>query len=248
MKDSTIKNKIINSSLIATSILFIIIVWSILSLSYDNELIFPNISDILNQFIYVITSKESLLAITLTILRVIVSVLFCFIIGFIILVIYIIVPKSIYFFHPFITIMRSTPLAVVSIFIFIIMGADIGPYVITLLMTCPLVIEGLIVSYDEINKDIIDEVKTLEGSVIKKIFNVYIPIIFPYIIMTFVQSLGMSFKVIIMGEYICQTKNSIGKLLYSAKANLDMASLISYGIIIVIIVTILEKIVKQRKR
>ena len=88
-----------------------------------------------------------------------------------------------------------------------------------------------------------DELKTLKGSTIKKITNIYIPIIFPFIIMTLIQTLGMSFKVMIMGEYICQTDNSIGKILYGIKANLEMDSLIAYGILIVLIVSILELII-----
>ena len=87
-----------------------------------------------------------------------------------------------------------------------------------------------------------------KGNTIKKITNIYIPIIFPFIIMTLIQTLGMSFKVMIMGEYICQTDNSIGKILYGIKANLEMDSLIAYGILIVLIVSILELIIKHIKK
>ncbi len=248
MKDSIIKRHLLNNSLIVSCILLLILGWSVLSISYDNDLIFPTIPQIIKELGVILTSKVALVSILWTIIRVVITVLICFIIGFGILIIYVLNPVSISFFKPLITIMRSTPLAVVSIFIFILIGADTGPYVITLLMTFPVVIEGLIVSINQIDKEIIDETKTLKGSSIEKITQVYIPIIMPYILMTFIQSLGMSFKVIIMGEYICQTKNSIGKLLYNAKANLDMATLIGYGIIIVVIVTILEQLIKIKKK
>ena len=248
MKASTSKNKIINYSLTISSILLIILIWTIISISYQNEMIFPDISQILKAFVNIFKYTPNITSILLTFLRVILTVIICFIISILIVGLYILLPNSIHFFKPLIQIMRSTPLAVISIFIFILMGDKIGPFIITILMSLPITIEGLTTSIDEINKDVIDELKTLKGSTIKKITNIYIPIILPFIIMTLIQTLGMSFKVMIMGEYICQTDNSIGKILYGIKSNLEMDSLIAYGILIVLIVSILELIIKHIKK
>lgn len=248
MKASTTKNKIINYSLTVSSILLIVLIWSIISISYKNEMIFPNINQILNAFINIFKSTNNINAILITFLRVIITVIICFIISILIVGLYILIPNSIHFFKPLIQIMRSTPLAVISIFIFILIGDKLGPFVITILMSLPITIEGLITSVDEINKDIIDELKTYKGSTIIKIKDIYIPIIFPFIIMTLIQTLGMSFKVMIMGEYICQTDTSIGKILYGIKANLEMDSLIAYGILIVLVVSIIELIIKEIKK
>lgn len=248
MKASTSKNKIINYSLTISSILLIILIWTIISISYQNEMIFPDISQILKAFVNIFKYTPNITSILLTFLRVILTVIICFMISILIVGLYILLPNSIHFFKPLIQIMRSTPLAVISIFIFILMGDKIGPFIITILMSLPITIEGLTTSIDEINKDVIDELKTLKGSTIKKITNIYIPIILPFIIMTLIQTLGMSFKVMIMGEYICQTDNSIGKILYGIKSNLEMDSLIAYGILIVLIVSILELIIKHIKK
>lgn len=248
MKDSIIKKRIINYSLATSAILLIILIWAVLSTYYQNEMIFPNIKQIFNAFIDIFKDSSNINAILMTFIRVITTVLICLIISLLVVGLYILLPNSIYFFKPLIQIMRSTPLAVISIFIFILIGDKVGPFVITILMSLPITIEGLITSVDEIHTDLIDEVKTLQGSTIIKIKDVYIPIILPFIIMTLIQTLGMSFKVMIMGEYICQTNNSIGKILYGIKANLEMDSLIAYGILIVLIVSIIELIIKQIKK
>ena len=83
---------------------------------------------------------------------------------------------------------------------------------------------------------------------IQKNKSVYLPIVFPYVIMCLIQTLGMSFKVMIMGEYICQTNTSIGKVLYSVKMNIEMDSLVAYGILIVLIVVVLEYMIGYCKR
>lgn len=248
MKASISKNRVISSSLYVSFFLFVIFGWLIISSYYDNDLIFPTLSKILEAFVNIFKSTESLKALGYTILRVIISVVICFLVGFLIIILYILFPLSVSFFKPFIQIMRSTPLAIISIFIFILIGDKIGPYIITILMSLPVVFEGLFVATNEISKDIIDEVSTLSGSKLRKIKDIYLPIIMPYIMMTLIQTLGMSFKVMIMGEYICQTKDSIGKILYSVKSLLEMDYLIAYGILIVLIVSLFEVSLKHLKK
>ena len=248
MRHSITKKRILSSSLFVSSFLVIVFFWMILAIIYDNDLIFPNINQIAIAFIHIFKEIDNIIALLLTISRVIISVMISFLLGFFVLIIYILFPSIMAFFNPIIQIMRSTPLAVLSIFIFIIIGDKIGPYVITVLMTFPVVIEGLLTATKQINKDVMDEVKTLQGSSLKKIVYIYIPIIFPYIMMTLIQSLGMSFKVMIMGEYICQTDDSIGKILYGVKSNIEMDSLIAYGILIVIIVVVLELFIQMIKK
>lgn len=249
MKDFTIsKNKYIKYFLSTSSILFLILIWFIISSVYQNDMIFPNIDKIILAFFNIFKESSNILAVVYTILRVLFTVLICFLISFIIVILYVAIPKSIYFFKPLIQIARSTPLAVISIFIFILIGDKLGPYFITILMSLPVAVEGLLTSVDEIPKDIIEELKMLKGNIFIKIIKIYLPIIFPFIVMTFIQTLGMSFKVMIMGEYLCQTKDSIGKTLYAVKYDLAMDTLIAYGILIVIIVVILELIVKTLRK
>ena len=243
MKASITKNKILSITFATSSILLLLLFWIILTNIYNNSLIFPSIGQIFTSMKEILSSISSLKAIGMTILRSIIAVAICLVICLLITSLYVAYPLSVNFFKPLIRIMRSVPLAILSIFIFILIGSKKGPYVITILMTLPVVFEGLILGVNEIPEGITDELKMLNV----KIIDIYIPMMKPYIIMSIVQALGMSFKVLIMGEYICQTKNSIGKELYNIKIDLDMASLLAYGILIVIIVFVLEIVVNKLK-
>ncbi len=247
MKTSTLKKGILSSSLSISAILCIFLLWILLSNQYDNEYTFPSLVKIWDSLKEILTSPSDLKAIGMTILRVVISVCITLGIGVIIISIYLICPVTIAFFQPIIRIMRSVPLAVVSIFILILAKEKMQPYFISILMTLPVVFEGLFTSTSEITTSITDEMKLLKGSIFIKIKDIYLPMIAPYIIMTIIQALGMSFKVLIMGEYLCYTKFSIGKNLYDLKS-LGMAGVIAYGIIIVIIVSILELAVFIIKR
>ena len=61
--------------------------------------------------------------------------------------------------------------------------------------------------------------------------------------MVFIQIFGLGFKVMIMGEYISYTKNSIGGYLYGIKG-IDLPELIAWGILVTIIVILVEMLVK----
>lgn len=248
MRHSTTKSKLVSSTLSISAILFLLLLWMIVASIYQNDLIFPSIKSIIQAFFRIFQTSNSLKAIGFTCIRVILSVVICFFLGLVITGIYIICPMSIHFLRPMIQMMRSIPLAVISIFIFILIGDKIGPYIITILMSLPIVLEGMMTSVNQINPHIIDEVNMLSGNVWQKIKSVYLPIVFPYVIMCLIQTLGMSFKVMIMGEYICQTNTSIGKVLYSVKMNIEMDSLVAYGILIVLIVGVLECMIGYCKR
>lgn len=239
MKISTHKRKVVAGSLSISAIVCIVLGWMILSNVYQNEYTFPSIFHIFKSLGEILSTPSDLKAIGMTILRAILSVIITVGIGIIITSIYMICPITISFFNPIIRIMRSVPLAVISIFILILAKEKTQPYFITILMTLPVVFEGLITATNEIGHEIIDEMRLLKGSIFIKIRKIYIPIIFPYIMMTIIQALGMSFKVLIMGEYLCYTNVSIGKNLYDLKA-LGMVGLLAYGILIVVIVSILE--------
>ncbi|MCM1513764.1 MAG: ABC transporter permease subunit [Anaeroplasma bactoclasticum] len=248
MRHSTTKSKIVSSTLSVSAILLVFFVWMIVSNIYQNDFIFPSIKRIIQAFFRIFQTSSSLKAIGFTCVRVILSVAICFFLGLVITSIYIICPTSIHFFKPIIQMMRSTPLAVISIFIFILIGDKSGPYMITILMSLPVVLEGLITAVDQISTDIIDEVRMLPGNIRQKIKSVYFPITLPYVMMCLIQTLGMSFKVMIMGEYICQTNTSIGKVLYAIKTSIEMDSLLAYGILIVLIVGLLECSIKYLKK
>ena len=140
--------------------------------------------------------------------------------------------------------MRSTPLAVLSIFIFLLLD-KIAPYVITILVILPVAIEGITTAISNIDKNLLDDAKLNSPSIFKTIIYVYIPLIKNYLIMVFVQIFGLGIKVMVMGEFICYTKNSIGKELSVLKYINELPDLISWGIIIVLLVAIIEFIIKK---
>lgn len=245
MKTSTLKKVASYKKIILPliTIIIVLVLWEVVAISKKEPLVFPPISYIFKSFINLFTLKN-LKLIMLSLLRIIISVMISFVIALLIGFLYIWRKDSYHFFKPIISLMRSVPLAVISIFLFILLNSNIAPFVITILVILPITVEGIISALDGIDQNILDDLKLINTDTFKSLFYVYIPLIKNYLLMVLVQTFGLGLKVMIMGEFICYTKNSIGKELSIIKSAFDLSSLIAWGILIVLIVTIIEIISK----
>lgn len=241
MMTSTTRNKWIAS---ISGIISIFVFWIILSEVKQDSFIYPKIDQIFISLGTLITDTEILLSASMSFLRVLLVLLIAFVISLFISFFYILFKDSYSFFQPILILFRATPLAIISVYLWISLGGEKAPYLITLLMVLPIMTEGFITAINEIHQGYINELRLQNVSIFKKFFQVIIPLIFPYIIMTLLQTLGLGIKVMIMGEYLCQTSNSLGQQIYFFKQTLSFDLLIAMLIYIVSIVCVLEFSIK----
>lgn len=242
MKASTLTKKV---SLYLTGIIIIIISWYIYSSTKNNELIFPPFSRIIKSLAQLLEEKRTYSLIITTLIRIITSLIISILISLIITFIYSIFKDSLNLFRPILTVFKSTPLIIISIFIWMAFSSDFGPIFVNILVTIPIIVEGLVNGINSIDQDIVDQFKLEKASKVKKFLLLELPINKNTLIMVILQTFGLSFKVMIMAEYLCQTSNSIGKTLEIIKNNLEMSDLIAWGIIIVILVSIFELFINK---
>lgn len=235
------KNKKTLISIFTTTLtIFIIFIgWIILSDVKNNQLIFPGVKQIFLKFENIFTSA-GLKAFGFSLYRLLISIAFSFLVSFLVMLLYIVKKWTFGFFSPIVKIMRSVPFVSFSIFVLLIFGNKSSPYIIATLVIMPIVIDGLKSGIDSIDKNLTDDLALLDIGIWKKIFQVYLPILLPNIITLVLQTFGLGFKVMVMGEYLSQTPISIGKELYNAKSYLEMDLLIAWTIVIVVITSIVE--------
>ncbi len=243
MRISTLK-KLLYSFI---TIILLIIIWELYSTYRNEPSIFPHTTQIIKSF-FKLFNLDNLKTLGITLLRITISVLVAFIVSLIVGLLYIWKKDTIYFFKPIISMMKTIPLAIISIFLWLIFNGNIAPYIITTLIIIPLSIEGVITSIDGIDKVLIEDLKMINTNMFKSLIYVYIPLIKDYLLMVFLQIFGLGLKVMVMGEYICQTKNSVGKILSVVKSGVGyedaMSELVAWGILLVLIVVIIEILIK----
>lgn len=228
------------------SIVSIFLLWQLVVIIKDDTFIFPSVMEILKSSFKIITNQTDLFVLGNTILKLIIVILISLLLSATFAFIYIIVPSSIYFFRPIINLLKAAPFAVISIYIFyaFYQVKEIAPGIVTFLVVLPLSFEGLVGAINNIDKNLIDDLKMLEISVIKKFIYIYIPLCIPYIVTTILQSFGLGLKVMIMSEFMSQVDNTIGGTLFNIKYNYDYAYLLGWLVIIITIVSIVDMLIR----
>ena len=226
------------------SIFVVFLGWQILALIQNDTFLFPNVTDIIKKVFIILTNPTDLISIfnTLSKLLIVISIAVILAIGM--AFVYFKLPSSIHFFRPIVNILKAAPFAVISIYIFYAFDGSIAPGLVTFLVVLPIAFEGLVGAIDNINNNIKDDLNMLNINAFYKYIYVYIPICFPYIVTTLLQSFGLGLKVMIMSEYMCQIDNTIGQILINIKYNLEFDTLLAWLIIIVAIVCVVDLLIR----
>lgn len=236
-----------NNSFLVSGILVILLIYFLISY-FGNEFVFPSISSIFLEFGKFFYSYKEATYLLFSFLRVILSVIISFIISLVLTFLFVLYKPLLNFFKPILYIFKVAPLAAITIFLFISAPTYLVPYIVSSMILIPLFLESNITAISNINKDILDDLSLLEVNIFIKFFKIFIPIIFPYIIMSLIQGFGLCFKIVVMSEYLVLQENSLGILIATYKDSLNTAGLLGSILIIVFYVAIFDSLVYFLKK
>lgn len=74
---------------------------------------------------------------------------------------------------------------------------------------------------------------------------IYFPMIKNYVLLSFLQSFGLGIKVLVMAEFLAQSKNSIGNSIYLAKVNIQYDLVFAWTIILIVISFVIEYMIHK---
>jgi ABC-type nitrate/sulfonate/bicarbonate transport system permease component len=239
MKTSIIKSKYIFS---ITTIIVIIGLWFFLSWIVKNTYIFTSFKMLLDGAKNILVDNFNI--IILTVLKIVIGVIIASIISVIIFIIYVLKKDLIGFFTPILSFIHVVPTIGISLYLYFFLDKSIIPFILVIMVTVPIMVEGLITAYDNIDKGITDVLKLEQISFFKKLFKIYLPIMTPYILMILLQSFSLGLKAMVMGEYLCMSPKSLGYLIYEAQNALITENMIAILVILFIISIVCEIIIK----
>ena len=225
-------------------ILFILLVWFFASRIVDNSIVIPKISEVLQALGSLLQTKQTYVIIFNTISRLILTVSISFVLALFCSILAGSITRVKDFLKPIMTLMRTTPVAAVIIILLMIFGNIKSPYIITSLVILPIMYEGILVSFENIDQGIIDEVKMLSNLNFRVAKEVYLPIVTPQILSTLVATIGLGLKVMVMSEFIAQPNNTIGYVMLQEKNFLEMDYVFAWTIVLVVFVLLVEELLK----
>ena len=230
-------------------IFFIFIVWLIVSLWAQNDYVLPSIPSTFNAMSNLLKQPKTYSILGNTLLR----LLICLVISFslaLLLAILTVKFKSIKsFLSPQLTLVKTIPILVLIIFLWVLLNNEIAVYVITCFVMFPIIYEGILLGFESIDKVMLEDIKTCSSFNFEIAKKIYIPLSFPYILTSLLQSFGLGLKVAVMAEYLSQPNDSIGKELMMYKNYYyEMEYVLAWSIILIIIVLIIECVIRFLKK
>ena len=143
---------------------------------------------------------------------------------------------------PYISVIKSTPVASVIILILIFLNSRSLSIIISFLIVMPVVYANILEGLANTDKKLLEMAEVYDVGLIKRIKYIYLPQLHPYIISTCTASIGMAWKSGSAAEVIGIPKGSIGERLYQAKIYLNTSELFAWTAIIILLSMIVEKI------
>lgn len=150
------------------------------------------------------------------------------------------VPVLYKLFYPFITVVRATPVASFVILIFLWVGQDILPIVISVLIVLPVVWADLHEGLGSVDQDLLEMARVFRVPPLRRLRRIYLPSLLPSVVAACRSSVGLAWKAGIAAEVLVVPALSIGRQLYVSKLNLETTDLFAWTLVVVLLSLLLE--------
>lgn len=220
-------------------------VWQIAAIIIHHPFLLPTIPETFVAMCGILSKKASYFAILSTLDRVLSTIVYGAMFGALLAVLSKKILPVRYVIEPMISVMRSTPVTVISILLYLLLPGEVAPIIVALFLIMPLIWQNLIDGYDSIDKNL-DEVCTVfEFSRFKRFRYLVLPTLVNFFIPALVSSVGLAWKAVISGEILVHTVDSVGEMIFNAKNEmLDSEATFAWTLLIIFISILFEKLTK----
>lgn len=236
--------KVLKAFLIA---LFWIGIWEVASLIINKPLLFPSPIDVIIRLYELIITFDFWKITLLSLYRVGVGIVIAIILGSLIGLLCSFTQIIYEIISPFVTIIKSTPVAsfIILFIVLINNGNEVTPIIISSLMVFPIVFSNVYQGIKSINKDLIEVCKVYKIPFKQQISSLYAPSLMPYFSSALLSSIGLGWKAGIAAEVLCVPKISIGTELFNAKTYFENIDVFAWTVTVIVISLIFELVIMR---
>ena len=225
-------------------IIIFIIIWQLIYIKINSEIIFPNIKSIILKLIEIISDNTFYKDLLSSILRVLTTFILSFLLALILGILSGIFLRLRYILIPIINFIKTIPTIPLILVAIIWFDNNTVPIFVSFLIIFPIMYDSITNGIINIDKNLIEMSMLYNVSFKTQIINLYIPSIKEYILISISQSMGITWKSILSAEILSLPTFGIGTKLYESHLYLDSISLFSYCLIAIIFNGIFEIIIR----
>lgn len=217
-------------------------VWQLMAWNVGKELLLPSPYRVLIALGNLILTADFWSSIAFSILRVMIGIVVALLTGTLVAILTSRWKLLYELIAPFITVIRSTPVASFILLLWLWLGADKLPAVICLLMVFPIAWSAASDAIAAIDKDLAEVCKVYQFSLSKRVWRFYLPSFFPYFLSASKTSIGLAWKAAVAAEALVVSPHSIGRHLFDTKITLETPELFAWTLIVILLSLVIEAI------
>lgn len=222
------------------SVVFWIAVWWLVALKVDSPLLLPAPPAVFARFGALILTKEFWLTVSLSIGRVLLGLLVSIVLAIPLAVLTARLPLFSVLLRPVMTAVRATPVAAFIILLWLWVGVDDVPTIITLLIALPVVWKNVETGILGIDQELLEMSKSFRVPLIRRIVHLDIPSVLPAFRASLQTVIGLGWKSGIAAEIIVRPVRAIGRAISDAKYSLDYVDIFAWTLTVVLLSLLIE--------
>lgn len=202
----------------------------------DDCLVFPDVIDILRAFFRLLGKQQTYVKIGVTLAHLLEVMAVSAVLGIAIGLAEGLSDTVRTLLKPAMILLRSIPMIVMVVIIMVLTKYDRVPLIASSLFVIPIISEAASEGCRSIEPELIDVYRLNSGFNLRILFDVYLPLIAGYLRQAYANAVGMGLKLVVTTEYLVQTKNSLGKAVYSSSYFNEYQDIYAYALIMILLV------------
>ena len=146
--------------------------------------------------------------------------------------------------RPLMILLRSVPVIVMVVIIMVMTKYDYVPLIATSLLLIPMISEAVCEGMRGIEPELLDVYRLNCGFNTRVLLQVYLPLMAGYLKQAYAGAVGMGIKMVVTTEYLVQTRNSLGKAIYSSSYFNEYQDIYAYALIMILLVLLVSALPK----
>lgn len=234
------------------SVITLFLLWQIYSIQVNNPTLMPMPLDVIERFFALIFEAETYNVVGHSLFRLLVSLALSVILGTGLGLLSGMKYQFEAIMTPIVISLRTLPVLSIIVVVLIMFGNVFTLYIVSFLLLFPIIYQAELDGIKNIDPLLIDVLRLdCTDYCFGSIRLVFFPLSLPFLRTALIDAVGLAIKVLIVAEYIAQTKVSIGKEIYIHKLNLEYTDLFAWTFILLLMALIIdyavERLLKTRR-
>ena len=224
-------------------ILLWLVLWQIICWIVDNPIFFAGPIEVIKELAVMSGSRKFVDAVLYSVLRITGGFCIAFFLACLLAVLAYRFTLLEELFKPFVSFIKSVPVASVVVVLLIWFGAKNLSLYVTFMVVFPNIYINALTGLKNTDRQLLEMAEVFRFSFYKRLLYIFIPAVMPYLISGAGISVGMSFKSGVAAEVIGLPLHSIGEQLYNEKIYLNTAGVFAWTVVIICLSSLIEWLV-----